>query len=690
MQSNQLTIQEALQRASAHWQAGQAEPAEQLCQRVLAVWPGQPDALHILGLMAHAYGNLDLAVQHLRQAALSPRVPALYLSNLAEMLRQKGILAEAEDMARRAVAIDPSLVSAWNNLGIILQEAGKLSESVSCLERVIAVRPSPEVHNNLGNTFIRMGELEKARAQFTSALALRPAYAEALSNMAYLLNELGEPEEACASAREAIDLNPKLSDAYVNLAAAEISRHRRIEALHWLDSLLAFAPNHGGAHMARAKILMRIDRAEAGLEAAERALALAPQSAEAHATHGELLQAMGRHDESLAAFVRAAELPGISRDNALASRAALLMELGRKQEAIEGYEALLAESPRNVAAWSSRTELKTFTPGDPEIAQMEQLLAPGRTISYKDRMALHFALGKALLDAGDAPRAFAHYGEGNRLKRSTLTFDVAASGRWMDDIAAAMPAEVIARQAASGDPSAMPIFIVGMPRSGTTLLEQILASHPQVHGAGELSTLERLVSGIPGYPATAGGLSPQDIAALGQAYLTHVAQRANGRAHVVDKMPANFLHVGLIGMILPGARIIHSRRNAVDTCLSCYTKLFQGEQVFTYDLAELGAFHRHYERLMAHWRAVMPPERFIEVDYEAVIADQEGETRRLLEALGLPWDDRCLAFHETQRPVRTASLLQVRQPLYKTSAGRAARYAAHLGPLLKALEEPAA
>lgn len=688
-QPSPLSIQEALQRANDHWNAGQAEQAELLCQRVLAAWPGQPDALHILGLMAHAYGNLDLAIQHLRQACLSPRVPALYLSNLAEMCRQKGTLAEAEETARRAVALDPGLVSAWNNLGIILQEAGKLEESAACLERVVAWQPqAAEAHNNLGNTYNRSGALEKARLHYARALELRPDYAEAQSNIAYLLNELGQFDAAAEAARLAIDLNPRLADAYINLAGVEAGRLRHAEALRWLEALLAFAPMHAGALAAKSHLLRRVGHLDEALDAARRAVEAGPQNGEAHDALGQSLQALNRGDEALAAFDQAVSLPG-AQATALVNRTTLLMEQGAKDAALAGFDAVIADHPRHAGAWANRAELKRFAADDPDIARMESLLAPDAALGFNDRIALHFALGKAYLDAGRPDRAFAHLDEGNRMKRSTFTFDLEASGRWMEEIADTFTAPALERLAGRGHPSDMPIFVLGMPRSGTSLIEQILASHPDVRGAGELPTMQLLTGGLPGYPAGIAAATGDRFRQMGEAYTARLAPFAKGRRHVVDKMPGNFVHAGLIRLILPQARIIHCRRNAVDTCLSCYTKLFTTEQRFTYDLAELGRFHRDYQALTDHWRATLPASHFIEVDYEAVVEDLEGEARRLLAALGLPWDDRCLAFHETPRIVRTASLMQVRQPIYKSSAGRWKAYAAHLQPLLAALDQAA-
>jgi hypothetical protein len=241
------------------------------------------------------------------------------------------------------------------------------------------------------------------------------------------------------------------------------------------------------------------------------------------------------------------------------------------------------------------------------------------------------------------------------------------------------------REHGAGEPSNLPIFIVGMPRSGTTLIEQILASHPQVIGAGELNALRNAAERLGPLPEAFAGLTPQAATQVGRDYLAHVTPLARGRAHVVDKMPGNFLHAGLIAAALPGARIIHSRRDAVDTCLSCYSKLFSGEQPFAYDFGELGRFHRGYEALMAHWRTLLPPECFIEIDYEEVVDDLEGQARRLIAFLGLPWDEACLNFHQSRRVVRTASMNQVRQPIYRGSKGRWRQYAGHLQPLLAAL-----
>jgi tetratricopeptide (TPR) repeat protein len=685
-QAPQLTIAQALERAYAHWTAGQAQQAEHLCRLVLQAVPAEPNALHLLGIIAHTYGKLDMALELLQQACARSNVPAVFLSNFAEMSRQKGLLSQAEQAARRATQLEPQLIAAWNNLGIILQESGKLADSLECLEKVVALQPeNADAHNNIANTYKRMGNFHQAESAYRRAIELRPLYADAHSNLAVLLSEQGMFDQASEAGRTAISLNPQLVDAYLNLAEIETSRARQDEALRWLDALQSFAPRHAGGLKARATILSRMGREEAALECAQLAIAAAPDSAEVLYTLGEVLQGMGRHQEALDAFERAAGLPGTVTEDALVARAMTFLECGDKEAAVAAFDRVQQQVPNGTKALAARSDTKTYTSDDPDIAAMENKLATTIKPGVKEQANLHFALGKAYLDTGNSERAFFHLHRGNAIRRASFSYDASATADWMARIGATFTPEVMTRVREAGVASELPVFIVGMPRSGTTLVEQILASHGSIHGAGELSTLRLAVEQSGAYPGNVTQLNPIALTQIGRSYLEQVSKLAPDAMRLVDKMPANFLYAGLIPLILPGARIIHCRRDPVDTCLSCYSKNFSGEQMFAYDLDELGQFHRAYQTLMNQLRAVLSPERFIEVDYEAVVDDLEGQARRLIDFVGLPWNDACLSFHQTRRVVRTASVAQVRQPIYKTSLGRWRKHAVHLAPLLAAL-----
>jgi tetratricopeptide (TPR) repeat protein len=680
-----IDVAKTIERARAAWAERRVDEAEMACRQVLAIWPGQTDAAYLLGLMAYTFGNLDLAIAHIREACRSPRAPAVYFSDLAEMCRQRGLLAEGEEAGRRAVALAPELAAAWNNLGIVLQEMLKLDQSRVCLEQALALEPkNAEMLNNLANTYKRLGFAGEAEKRWTAALALKPDYAEAYSNLANLLNDQGEYERAEGAARRAIEINPRLVDAYVNLAAAHTVRHRHADALQALDALASFAPGHARGLAARALSLKELDRLDEALEAAKRAAVQAPESPEPHNAIGQVRQALGEFEPALAAYDRAAALAGPAQMDAIANRGALFVEFGRKAEAIKAAEEAAKAFPNVPGILFGQTELRRFERGDPQIGQMQTLLAREGN-SLADRTTLHFGLGKAFLDIGDSEQAFRHYDEGNRLKRSTFAYDVEADERWMADIARVFSPALLADRAEAGARSQTPVFVVGMPRSGTTLIEQILASHPMVMGAGELRRLRTLVEEIDGFPASVPSMTDAQLKAAGEAYLAYIGPMAAGRSRVVDKMPSNFLFAGLIRIVLPEAKIIHSRREPADTCLSCYTKLFAGALAFAYDQTELGRFHRSYQRLMEHWRTTLPASHFLEVDYEAVVDDLEAEARRMLDFLGLSWDERVLRFHETERPVRTASVNQVREPIYRDSKGRWRKHAANLQPLLAVL-----
>ncbi len=413
-------------------------------------------------------------------------------------------------------------------------------------------------------------------------------------------------------------------------------------------------------------------------------MALRPELVEAHHKLGSTLASLGRLDEAIAQFQTVTRLdPNSPQVHYRLGN--MLRDQGRFDEALAQYDRALVLDPHYAEVYFDRTMLKTFRPGDVDLAVLESLAADSTSIPERRMPPIHIALGKALDDVQDHHRAMQHWIKGNALKRAQVDYDEAAHLHSFQVTAQSFDAPLLHRLAGLGDPSPVPIFILGMPRSGSTLVEQILASHPLVLGAGELRTLDRLVHQGGGIEALA-TLQAEDCRRLGERYLADLRSLPAGKTRITDKMPGNFMYVGLIHLILPHAKIIHTMRDPVDTCLSCFSRLLSVGHHFSYDLAELGRYYRHYRELMDHWRSVLPAGTMLDVAYEDVVDDLEGQTRRMLEYLGLPWDERCLSFHKTVRPVVTASSVQVRRPLYRSGVARWRQYEAHLGPLLAELE----
>ena len=631
--------------------SGRPEEAEPLYRRVLAIDPRHVDSLHLLGVIA----------------------------------AQSGRPAEAAELIGKAVALSPDFALAHFNHGNALRALGRDEAAAAAFRRAARFDPRHAAsRNNLGAALRALGRCEAAVVAYREAIDLRPDYPEAHYNLGVALSELGRREQALAAYRRAAELKPDHADAFLNLGITLQALERGGEAIGAYQRAIAIAPGQAEAHIALGALLHDLGRGEAAIDAYRRALELKPANAGVHVRLGVTLQALGRHEAAIDAYRAALAL---REDNAEAhvSLAVAQQELGRSAEAAASIDRSLAIDPACARAWFVRSDLKTFAQSDPDIAAMETLLASAdaRRLGADDRLDFEFALGKAWMDVGEPDRAFARLDAGNRRMRASLGYDVASDVARFETIARAFPPELMRRLAGEGEPSDRPIFVVGMPRSGTTLVEQILASHPEVHGAGELNLLNEVAGSA--LPAPSPGLSRRTLAAWGTTYATRVAALAPGKRRVVDKMPSNFQFAGLIGLMLPNARIIHCRRDPIDTCLSCYSKKFAGRQDFAYDLGELGRYYRAYAALMDHWRGLLPSDRLLEVAYEDLVDDLPAQARRLIGFLGLDWDDACLDFHRTSRAVRTASVNQVRQPIYRTSVARWRPYAAHLGPLLAAL-----
>jgi len=690
-----VTLEQALTLAHGHWTAGQAHQAEQICRQILQAFPGQADANHLLGLIAHAHGQLEPALSHLRAACQVPGAPAEYFSNLGELCRQAGRLAEAQSAARRAVALAPELAGVWSNLGIILQEAGQLAESLECLQRVVTLAPEfAQGHNNLANTLRKLGQLEPAHRHYQTAIGLNPSYADAHSNLGDLLKDLGQYDQALKQVRQAIAAEPRLIAAYLNGAAIESARGRPAEALVWLTAVFDFAPRHAPARVAEANALRQLGQLPQAASAARAALEIAPDSAEAWLALGQVLEAADEIEPALDAYAQAIRHGGEHEAATIAriAEGTLLSEIGRLEQARTALAQACSVRPVRPSAWYHLGDLTRASADNGWLERLQDAIGKPERWGRLDRIAAHFALGKALLERGEAAAAFDHWDQGNLLKREGLAYDAAASQRWLEAIIAAFPDQDSVRPVAGAEASALPLFIVGLPRSGSSLVEQMLSGHPAIAGGGELPVLPRLLEtvragdGQPvGYPQFLHAARDSDLAALGRLYLQQVGGRGGGRRYLTDKMPNNALALGLIRRMLPQARMIHVRRDPVDTCFSCYTTLFRTEHPYAYEQTELGRFCRGHHQVMAHWRQLLPAEHLLEVEYERLVVDPEGELRRMCAFLGLPYHPACLDFTGNPRRVATASAAQVREPLYRRAVGRGRAQARFLGPLLASL-----
>ena len=709
-----------------HHQAGRLAEAEACYRRVLAAQADHADALHLLGVVAQQTGRHDLAVELISHAIKQNGQNAVYFCNLGVALNKQDRLDEAVVAYRQAIRIKADLAEAHSNLGNALRGQCKLNESLASYDRALTVRPDyAEALFNCGNTLHELKRFEEALASYDRALTVRPDYAEALFNRGNTLHELKRFEEALASYERALTVRPDYAEALSNRGITLHELKRFEEALASYDRALSVRPDVAEALSNRGLTLYELNRFEEALASYERALTVRPDYAEALSNRGITLHELKRFEEALASYDRALSVwPDVAE--ALSNRGLTLHELQRFEEALASYDRALAFKPDLAEAYSNMgnvlielgrlqeaqkayrdalrldsgitgayvrlAELKFFAPDDPDLATMQALAAKTEGLSKTDRMQLDFALGKAYADLKEYRRSFQHLREGNAAKRTTIFYDEKSALASFDRIEAVFTSELIKAKSDGGEPSPMPIFVIGMPRSGTTLVEQIIASHPMVHGAGELQTLNDVIlaSGGPvgntmSFPEFVPALDASALKQIGASYVASVRKLAPTAERVTDKMPSNYYFAGLIHLALPNAKIIHTVRNPVDTCISCFTKLFTAPQNYTYDLGELGRYYKRYERLMAHWRRVLPPDRILDVQYEKVTADLEDQARRIISHCGLPWDERCLSFHETIRPVRTTSATQVRQPIYKSAVGRWRVYQEHLGPLLSAL-----
>jgi tetratricopeptide (TPR) repeat protein len=661
-------------------------------ERALALDPSHVEAHNNFGVMLQTIGRFDKAITEFATALRLRPGGALLHNNLGTALSALGRTKEAVAEYEKAIAIDAHCTDAQNNLGNALVTLGRHERAVAQFYRALDLSPdSATTHNALSMALLAAKRYEAAVGHCRRAIEIKPDFAMAHNNLGLALAALKRHDEAITKFRHALEIKPGLAEVHNNLGNALAALNRRDEAVAEYRRAIEIKPDFPEAHYNLGNSLGTLQRYNDAIPHFRKALETRPEFAAALGKLALALTALNRHDEALICYERSLAIePDVAEVHF--GYGNQLMILGRLKESRQQFKQAIALAPARPQSYRSLAAVKSFSAGDPELVSMEALAADMSGLTDDDRMDLHFALGKAQADISNHESAFQHLKAANALKRRQTDYDEAAVLKMFERIAAAFTPDVMRRLAGCGDPSALPVFIVGMPRSGTTLVEQVLASHPLVFGAGEIGDLEVAVAAVGSsedgqqFPEAIGSMTGEQLRRIGTYYRDRVAARAPAALRITDKLLTNFRLVGLIHLALPNARIIHVRRQPADTCLSCFFSLFGGYLPFTYDLAELGRYYRAYAGLMAYWRSVLPKDAMMEVRYEDLVADFPAHARRLVAYCGLEWDERCSTFYETRRPITTSSAAQVRRPIYQDAVGRWRPYEHLLGPLLDMLE----
>jgi tetratricopeptide (TPR) repeat protein len=649
-------LQAAFSEAFALLKTGRAATAERQLRAIQTAQPGEVNSLHLLGVALLYQDKVTEAIEVLERAVASRPSYWQARTDLARAYLTAGRREEAREELRRVVAAAPMLESAWLAYGDVLVELEKYPDALFAYER--ARLADPEVRRiEQAREALSADDHRTAEAIFRDVLRSDPAHVAALCGLAAVSLTVSRPRDAVRLLKHALKQSAHLPLARRGLSQALLALGALPEAESALRDLLKMEGENPNNWVLLATVYTRLMRQEDALAAFEEAARLNPGEVRLRLSIGHLSKT-----------------------------------LGRRAECEQAYKRCLEMDPGMGEAYWSLADLKNYVFSDAEIAAMQSLLK-GEDGDDEDQAHVHFALGRAFEHKKDYATAFDHYATGNRRRRKTVPFDITAFENKTRRVRECFDPAFFASRRGCGYPDPSPIFIVGLPRSGSTLVEQILASHSCVEGTFELPNLLTLVrefdhadAAHDAYPEIVRTASPEHLGRLGRRYIEETAPMRSARPHFIDKMPNNFSHIGLIQAILPRAVVIDVRRHPMDACFSTYKQHFAEGQSFSYDLSDLGRYYRCYLSLMDHWDEVLPG-KVLHLQYELLIREPESQIRRLLSHCSLPFEPKCLSFHETKRPVRTASAEQVRQPLYTSGVGYWRHFEAQLAPLRRALGE---
>ena len=582
-----------------------------------------------------------------------------------------GRFTEALEVNKKSIVLLPSDAEAYNNLGNTFNELGKTLDAKESYEKAIELKPEfAESYYNLGNVLKNLGQIHQAEKSFKKTISLKPNHIKSYNNLGVIFQDSGRLDEAVEMFKKAIAINPKFAQAYSNLANALKELGRLTEAEASSSQAIFLKPDYAEAHFGMGNILNELGNLEGAAQYYQEAIHLKNDYASAYNNLGTTLEDLGQFEEAVINYKKAIELnPKFSV--AYNNLGNIFKSLGRIEDAKLNIIKALKLNSDYASAHYNFTRIKKFKTEDEQFQQMLKIYLD-KTNSDKNLCFINFALAKAYEDLGNYDRAFHHYNEGNALRKKFLDYNFNEDIELFNQIK--KHSKVISQQ--SLNPNHLkkfltPIFIVGMPRSGTTLVEQIISSHQMVSGAGELALVAKFGEGL---VRGNSNINEESLLEFRKKYLDKLMSFAKGKLIVTDKMPLNFRYIGLIAAALPEAKIIHINRNPKALCWANYKQYFSKKGLgFSYDLKDVVNYFNLYKNLMLHWKSENI-NVFYDLDYELLVEEQETETRKLIDYLGLNWDPKCLSPENNHNTVSTASSIQVRKKVYKGSSQKWKQY----------------
>ena len=610
---------------------------------------------------------------------------------LGAVLIKRRRLDEAEQILKQTIALAPTFAKAHEDLGYALLEQERYEEAVEMLQKATRLDPKLDAaHFNLGKALASTGRGKEADAAFEASFELSPERKKLA--LAAKQHQEGRIEEAEQLYRQVLNNNPRNVDALRMLAMVAATTKRYDDAERLLRKAVGIAPDFLTAVVDLGRVLKEQDRFEEAIDCFKKAIAINPNNPHAHFLLASAYSPAALNREAAQEYRRALELAP-EHPGALLGLGNALKTIGKQNEAIKAYQDCIRVRPDNGEIYWSLANLKTYRFSDQQIAEMVARVDNPEGLTEQSEVNFLFALGKACDDRQDYDNAWRYYERGNGKQRMLAQYDPVQTETINDAIIEVFDKALLEEKAGQGCPDRAPIFVLGLPRSGSTLVEQILASHSQVEGTSELPYLGRVAMSLNrnradgvNYPEAARELEAAHLTALGEDYINYARlHRTEGKPFFIDKMPNNFPTIGFLNLILPQAKIIDARRHPLDACVGNFRQHYAKGQTFSYDLTDLGEYCLQYLRMMDHWHQALPG-RILTVQYEELVTDFENQARRLLDHCELPWEEACVRFYETERPVRTASSEQVRQPIYTDALNFWRNYERHLDELLEIVE----